>query len=113
MLLVSLNTPAQSLIILANSRHAALAIEVLVKGPRMTSLVVPYLLGPWRVRGVGWRIMSWDLHWTSRSARYTLHTSYDFGLDLELVKCGDISADLLHFSCLSGINSCFSICNTF
>ena len=110
---MSLNMPAQSLIILANSRHAALAIVVLVKGPRMTPTVVPYLLGPWRVRGVGWRFMSWDLHWTSRSVRYTLHTSYDFGLDLEMVKCGDISADLLYFSCLSAINSCFSICNTF
>ena len=44
---MSPNTPAQSLIILANSRHVALAIVVLVKGPRMTPAVVPFLLGPW------------------------------------------------------------------
>ena len=44
---MSLNTPAQSLIILVNSRHEALAIVVLVKGPIMTPAVVPFLLGPW------------------------------------------------------------------
>ena len=82
---MSLNTPAQSLIILVNSRHEALAIVVLVKSPRMIPTVVPFLLGPRRVRGAGWCIMCMDLHWTSRSARYTLHTSYDFGLDLEMV----------------------------
>ena len=55
---MSLNTPAQSLIILVNSRHEALAIVVLlVKGPRMTPTVVPFLLGPRRVRGAGWCIM--------------------------------------------------------
>ena len=57
MLPMSLNTPAQSLIILVNSRHEALAIVVLVKGPRMTPTVVPFLLGPRRVRGAGWCIM--------------------------------------------------------
>ena len=44
---MSPNTPAQSLIILANSHHMALAIVVSVKGPRMTPAVVPFLLGPW------------------------------------------------------------------
>ena len=44
---MSLNTPAQSLIIFVNSRHVALAIVVLVKGPIMTPAVVPFLLGPW------------------------------------------------------------------
>ena len=44
---MSLNTPAQSLIILVNSRHEALAIVVLAKGTRMTSAVVPSLLGLW------------------------------------------------------------------
>ena len=85
MLPMSLNTPAQSLIILVNSRHEALAIVVLVKGPRMTPTVVPFCwdLGECGVRdGVS---CAWDLLWTSRSARYTLHTSYDFGLDLEMV----------------------------
>ena len=57
MLPMSLNTPAQSLIILVNSRHEALVIVVLVKGPRMTPTVVPFLLGPRRVRGAGWCIM--------------------------------------------------------
>ena len=83
---MSLNTPAQSLIILVNSRHEALAIVVLVKGPRMTPTVVPFLLGPRRVRGAGWCIMCMgpSLDLTKRQV-HTLHTSYDFGLDLEMV----------------------------
>ena len=47
------NTPAQSLIILGNSFHVALAIVVLVKGPRMTLTVVPFFAGTLVSAGCG------------------------------------------------------------
>ena len=52
---MSLNTPAQSLG--KFSSRGTGHIVVLVKGPRMTPTVVPFLLGPRRVRGAGWCIM--------------------------------------------------------
>ena len=92
------NTPAQSLIILGNSFHVALAIVVLVKGPRMTLTVVPFFAGTLVSAGCGmaYHVMGPSLDLTKLQV-YTLHTSYDFGLNLEMVKCGDISEDLFIF----------------